>query len=128
VRRDTDAVTIGSGFVLTTADGDSSVMIARFLPGTRRVHVGDTVDWTAQDPATPHTVTFGPAPANRAAVIGFVNGAAVEPTTPPGQTISSGFLGAPFPRQRVTVTFNAPGTYDYYCAVHPNMQAEVMVM
>jgi plastocyanin len=25
-------------------------------------------------------------------------------------------------------TFTKPGQYDYYCAVHPDMQAEVMVM
>jgi plastocyanin len=118
VRTDTDAVTIGSGFVFTTGSGDQSVMIARFLPATRRVHVGETIDWTATDPATPHTVTFGPAPGNPAAVVNSTNGSAVLPTTPPGLTVSSGFLGKPFAMQTFKVTFNAPGTYAYYCALH----------
>lgn len=96
-------------------------MIARFLPGTRSIHVGDSIDWTATDPATPHTVTFGPAPANPAAVFNATNGSAVLPTTPAGMTVSSGFLGEPFARQRFTVTFNAPGAYEYYCALHRDL-------
>jgi plastocyanin len=114
-------VTIGSGFVFTTGSGDQSVMIARFLPATRTIHVGDTIDWTANDPATPHTVTFGQAPANPAAVINATNNAAVLPTTPPGLTVSSGFLGEPFGRQHFQATFNAPGTYEYYCALHRDL-------
>jgi plastocyanin len=121
VRADTDAVTIGSGFVFTTGAGDQSVMIARFLPGTRTIHVGDSIDWTATDPATPHTVTFGPAPANPSAVVNATNNTAMLPTTPPGLTVSSGFLGKPFASQHFSVTFNAPGTYQYYCALHSSL-------
>ena len=118
---DKDAVTIGSGFVFTTGAGDQSVMIARFLAGTRSIHVGETIDWTATDPATPHTVTFGNPPANPAAVVNASNGSAVLPTTPPGMTVSSGFLGKPSARQVFNGTFNAPGTYEYYCALHRDL-------
>jgi plastocyanin len=57
-----DQVTVGSGFVTVTSGGAQSVLIARFLPPNLKIQAGDTVTWTALDPATPHTVTFGPEP------------------------------------------------------------------
>ncbi len=116
-----DDVTIGSGFVKTTPAGSSSVMLARFLPTAREAHVGDTIEWTATDPGTPHTVTFGAAPNNPKAIINATNASAAIPASPPGHTVSSGFLGAPFASERFRVTFNAPGTYEYYCALHASL-------
>lgn len=65
-----------------------------------QVHVGTTVTWTNQDSA-PHSVTFQ----NGMKDSGLLN---------QGQSFS--------------YTFNTPGTYQYYCTVHPNMVATVTVV
>lgn len=72
-----------------------------YAPANLTVSVGDTVTWTNDDTA-PHTVTVtnGPEKFN-------------SPTLQQGQTY--------------TFTFTKPGTYSYYCAVHPDMKAAVTV-
>src|SRR5579875_2080638 len=38
------------------------------------------------------------------------------------QQVNSGFLGAPFPQGvQFRMTFTAPGTYAYYCALHDDL-------
>ena len=64
-----------------------------------QVRAGTTVTWTNQDSA-PHSVTFK----NGMKDSGLLN---------QGQSFS--------------YTFNTPGTYQYYCSVHPNMVATVTV-
>ena len=59
-----NAVTAGIGEVVATGGGTSYLAVMRFLKGTIKVHVGDTVEWTNLDPAEPHTITFGTEPAN----------------------------------------------------------------
>ncbi len=82
---------------------DASVMIMNyaFSPSSLTVAVGSTVTWTNMDTA-PHTVTVssGPVKFN-------------SPTLQKGDTF--------------TYTFTTPGTYNYYCAVHPDMTAKVTV-
>jgi plastocyanin len=68
-----------------------------FEPTDLRVNVGTTVTWTNNDP-TPHTVTGE----------GFDTG-------PLDQNASG------------TVTFESASTFDYFCAIHPNMQGRVVV-
>jgi plastocyanin len=72
-----------------------------FSPAALSIPVGTTVVWTNKDSA-PHTVTVssGPVKFN-------------SPTLQQGDTF--------------TYTFTQAGTYDYYCAVHPNMTASVTV-
>lgn len=70
-----------------------------FQPANIQVPVGTTVTWTNQDTA-PHSVTFR-------------NGMA-----------DSGLLQR---SQTFSYTFSTPGTFDYYCAVHPYMVARVTV-
>ena len=65
-----------------------------------QVRAGTTVTWTNQDSA-PHSVTFE-------------NGMK-----------DSGLL---YQGQSFSYTFNTPGTYQYYCSVHPYMVATVTVI
>jgi plastocyanin len=120
-------VIVGSGFITSNAGGQHSVSIDRFFPQSITVNVGEEVTWTAQDPATPHTVTFGAEPAGNPATPVGLDGAnhatlnAPYPTLFVGPTVNSGFLGQPFPSQMFVVRFNALGTYRYYCALHADL-------
>jgi amicyanin len=73
-----------------------------YQPGDMTVRVGETVTWTNQDQA-PHDVvtTAGPAVLK-------------SPLLSQGQSWS--------------FTFTLPGTYDYYCSVHPDMRARITVL
>lgn len=72
-----------------------------FAPASITVNEGDTVTWTNQDTA-PHTVT----------------------TTSGPQSLNSPYLSK---GQSWSYTFSAPGTYEYYCTVHPDMRARIVV-
>ena len=48
----------------------------------------------------------------------------VEPTSPADGFTASGNLGR---GSTHTVSFTAPGTYDYHCSLHPNMVGTVVV-
>ncbi|NUR25533.1 MAG: hypothetical protein HOV83_06735 [Catenulispora sp.] len=80
-----------------------SVSIAGFAYAPQNITVasGDSITWTNQDEA-PHTVT----------------------TTSGPQAVDSPMLSK---GQSFTFTFTAPGTYSYYCTVHPDMRAQVVV-
>ena len=70
-----------------------------FQPRTIEVPVGATVTWTNADEDA-HTVTSS-------------NGAFSSPGLDSGEIFSQ--------------TFTAPGTYSYFCALHPHMTARVIV-
>lgn len=72
-----------------------------FAPASITIDEGDTITWTNQDTA-PHTVT----------------------TTSGPQSLNSPYLSK---GQSWSYTFSAPGTYEYYCTVHPDMRARVIV-
>jgi plastocyanin len=72
-----------------------------FSPAAITVAVGDTVTWTNMDSA-PHTVTVSSGP------VTFTS-----PNLQKGDTFS--------------YTFHTAGTYQYYCAVHPDMMGSVTV-
>ncbi|HEX2421374.1 MAG TPA: cupredoxin domain-containing protein [Acidimicrobiia bacterium] len=78
---------------------DSAVAIAAFAfePAELGVPAGTTVAWTNNDP-TPHTVT--------------------------GDTFDTGALE---PGTTGSVTFEAAGTFEYFCAIHPTMRGRVVV-
>ena len=78
---------------------DVSVVDVAFAPADIEVPVGTTVDWTNGDPFA-HTVTAR-------------DGAFDSGTLDGGQTFSQ--------------TFGEPGTYDYFCAIHPSMTGTVTV-
>jgi plastocyanin len=141
-----DAVTAGIGEIVATGGGSDTVSVMRFLQGSIVVRVGDTVEWTNLDPVTPHTVTFGTEPAGppqppSANVSVDTDGArhAALPSPPspmlPANSVHSGFLQAAFQDRgppdalpqsplgvtRFRVTFNAPGTFKYICALHDDL-------
>ena len=70
-----------------------------FQPSDLTVPAGTTLSWTNHDGA-PHTVTFR-------------NGMGDSGTLSSDQSFS--------------YTFATPGSYAYYCRIHPNMTAEVKV-
>lgn len=70
-----------------------------YAPGNLRVPVGATVTWINRDSA-PHSAT--------------------------GQD-GSWDTGLLKQGERAALAFDAPGTFEYYCTVHPNMQARLTV-
>ena len=124
--------------VVTTGGGKHSGAVMRFLPGTMVVHVGDTVEWTNLGPVTPHTVTFGTEPADPMPpspppiVTVDSDGARHAMIGSPTENVHSGFLvaapqerrglaQAPLGVTRFRVTFTAPGTFNYICALHDDL-------
>ena len=73
----------------------------KFSPANLTIKVGDTVTWTNHDTA-PHNVVISDGP--------------VKFTSP---TLNTG--------DTYTYTFTVAGTYDYYCSIHPDMQASITV-
>lgn len=73
-----------------------------YSPAALTVRAGDTVTWMQHDEA-PHDVVTTSAP------VAFRG-----PQLSPGQSWS--------------YTFRQPGTYQYYCSVHPDMRASVTVL
>jgi plastocyanin len=138
-------VTAGVGAVLTTTGaGAQTLSLSRFLQDVVVVRVGDTVEWTNRDPATPHTVTFGTEPADPRPpslnVSSTVDGARQAVIGSTADSANSGLLvfapqdraGLPQAPQGVTrfrVTFTAPGTFNYICSLHDNlgMKGKVIV-
>ncbi|ATY11138.1 copper-binding protein [Amycolatopsis sp. AA4] len=72
-----------------------------YSPASLTVRVGDTVTWVQHDTA-PHDVVTTSAPV-----------AFRSPQLSQGQSWN--------------YTFQTPGTYSYYCSVHPDMRAQVIV-
>ena len=130
-------VAAGVGIVLTTSGaGSSTASLMRFLTRMIVVSVGDTVEWTSLDPSINHTVTFGTEPADprppSAGVTATADGARQAIITSQADNVNSGFL-SPAPQEkaglplappgvtRFRVTFHAPGTFNYICAVHDQL-------
>lgn len=123
--------------VSTTGGGVDSSAVMRFLRDKTVVRVGETVEWTNLGPIVPHTVTFGVEPANpMPPTPGLVttdsDGARHATIGSPTDSVNSGFLvaapqervGLPQSPQAVTrfrVTFTAPGTFNYICALHDDL-------
>ena len=87
----------------TAANVDVEIKGFAFNPQTIIIKKGSTITWKQMDSA-PHTATSTSAPAGAAFDSGTLN------------------KGASWSH-----TFNTAGTYEYYCAIHPNMKGEVIV-
>ena len=92
-------------------DAAVSIVGTSFQPATITVAVGDTVTWTTtQSIGQQHSVTSGKPGAADA-----------------GKEFDSG-LGLQDNGQSFPFTFQKPGTYDYFCQVHPTqMTGQVVV-
>jgi len=102
-------VALAIGFGVGVRPGDAraqagAVTIENFAfsPSSITVSVGTTVTWTNND-TVPHTAT---------------SNAGVSPAFDTG-TINPG--------GSASVTFNTPGTFGYFCAIHPQMMGTVVV-
>jgi plastocyanin len=84
---------------LSTTAGEVSIIDFSFQPATIEVAIGSTVTWTNDD-SVDHTVT---------ATEGSFN---------------SGVMGA---GDAFAQTFDTPGTFEYFCAIHPSMQGAIIV-
>ncbi|MDA4125891.1 MAG: cupredoxin family copper-binding protein [Thaumarchaeota archaeon] len=93
------ALLTGSKGDITIAIGAGSLTTGAFNPGNFTVKAGTTITWFNGDPAT-HTVTS-------------TTGVFDSGTFPSGHTYS--------------YKFNTPGTFPYYCVIHPNMKGTVIV-
>ena len=138
-------MTVGHGEIAATGGGSDSLSVMRFINPDITVHVGDTIEWTNEDPITAHTVTFGPEPqdlfdpSSNVTIDG--DGARHGVLNSPSDTVHSGFIEAapqdrtglaqaPSGVTRFRVTFNKPGIYPYIGSLHDflGMQGTVFVL
>jgi plastocyanin len=137
-------VAAGIGEVVTTVGtGSQTASLMRFLQETINVRVGDTVEWASLDPSINHTVTFGAEPTDprppSANVTPTSDGARQAVIGSPTDNVNSGFL-SPSPQDRAgltesspgithfRVTFTSPGTFNYICAVHDELEMKGTVI
>ena len=137
-----NAVTVGNGDIVATGGGSQSVSQLRFLNDKAEIHVGETVEWTNEDPVTPHTITFGVEPLNPPAGPGPIppssnvtvdaDGARHATINSTSDSVHSGFIvsapqeriglaQAPLGVTRFRVTFTHAGVYPYICALHDDL-------
>lgn len=71
------------------------------------IGAGETVIWTNDEPAIPHDVVWGS----------------------PGRPEAGSLFASPLlrPGEAFSYTFSEPGTYEYFCSLHPNMRGAVVV-
>jgi plastocyanin len=135
----TDEVTAGTGSIVATGGGSDTLSVMRFMHPDKVVHVGETVEWTNDDPVTPHTITFGAEPQGDPTVpsgnVPFKtdpDGVMRATVSSPGDNAHSGFIVAapqdqialPQPPPGITrfrVTFTRPGTFQYKCVLHDGL-------
>ena len=140
-----NVVTAGIGEAVATAGGSQSLSIVRFLHPATVVHVGEIVEWTNEDPATPHTITFGDQAGNPIPpspnVFVDADGARHAAINSIHDRVHSGFIvaapqeriglaQAPLGVTRFRITFTHAGTFPYLCVLHDNlgMKGEVIVL
>jgi plastocyanin len=140
-----NAVTVGVGEVEATGGGTRTLSVVRFMQKKVTIHKGDTVEWTAGDVITPHTITFGVEPQDlfdpSANVTVDADGARHAVINSTSDSVHSGFIQAapqdriglaqaPLGVTRFRVTFSKTGVYHYICALHDGlgMKGSVVVL
>ena len=110
---------------------DPNIAVLEYLPEKIRVVAGEQVTWTFDGPEA-HSVTFvppgSPVPSTETDPSLFGPTAATSPYD--GTTlVNSGVLplGQPVTAPTFSMSFAKPGTYTYYCVLHPNMIGTVTV-
>ena len=133
----TSNIAAGVGAISTTTGaGSQTSPLMRFERNTIIVRVGDTVEWTSLDPSINHTVTFGTEPLDprppsmsvqltsdgtREAVIGSSSDSVNSGFLSPAPQDRPGFVQSLPGVNRFRVTFKAPGTFNYICAIHDEL-------
>jgi plastocyanin len=101
---DANEVTTSSGGAVTTTVGSSDAAVSvkefAFSPGTITVAAGTAVTWTNNETGVAHTTTSDDGVWN-------------------SQTIQPG--------EDFTTVFADPGTFTYFCSIHPSMTATIVV-
>jgi plastocyanin len=140
-----NTVTVGHGEIGATGGGSNSLSVMRFTDPEITVHVGETIEWTNDDPITSHTVTFGPEPQDlfdpSSNVTIDADGARHGALNSTSDSVHSGFIQAapqdrtglaqaPSGVTRFRVTFTNPGIYPYICSLHDvlGMKGTVFVL
>ncbi len=127
--------TVLAGFEDPEANG---LEVQAFLPQDVTIKVGDTVNWKFTL-LEPHTVTFLPPDMERPADFMFLPGGKIAINSavflPSGgqEYGGTGYFNSGFPpptgEQFVySLTFTQPGTFPYFCALHPFMTGSVTVL
>jgi plastocyanin len=132
-----DEVTAGTGAITATGGGSDTLSVMRFMHPDKVVHVGETVEWTNDDPITPHTITFGVEPQGdpmppSGTMTKDPDGTLHATISSPTDSVHSGFIAAspqdqiglaqPAPGvTRFRVTFTRPGIYPYKCVLHDGL-------
>jgi plastocyanin len=118
---------------LLAGNGETGYAVNEYLPNAATIMTGDIVHWDF--PWTePHTVTFG-TPTGDPTVSPTPFPTAPVPYDGTG-SITSGLIGtgyAPGPPGSVAhtsfeVQFTKAGTYNFFCAIHPNMTGTITVV
>jgi len=108
---------------IRAGDGEPGYAVNRFLPETVYIRAGDTLTWEWDWPE-PHSITFGE-------ITGDPEGPShpgVSPVEHDGtEFVNSGILFPGPEPASFSVQFDAEGTFDYYCFIHPFMTGEVVV-
>lgn len=106
----------GDGNTAATADAEASAVslkLIAFKPDRLTVKAGTTVTWTNED-GTEHSVTSGTVKQGSSGVTPASDG-----------MFDSGLFG---PNKSFTFAFRTPGTYAYFCTLHPaTMRGEITV-
>ena len=108
---------------------NNNIAVLAYLPSSVTITAGKSVEWRIPGPE-PHSITFtadGKPPPTADSKL-------FAPTPPTGpydgkSLVNSGLapLG-PAPAAPFKVTFPTPGTFTYYCVIHPNMTGTVTVV
>lgn len=96
---------VAAGAVADDAEVAATVRVAGFAysPATVTIKAGQTVEWVFADGPIPHDV------------VGTSTNA------------PDGFASEQMSEGTFAFTFTAPGTYDYFCSIHPQMVGKVVV-
>jgi plastocyanin len=137
-----NGITAGVSAILANGGGSQTAAVMSFLGAFTVVHVGDTVEWTNRGAPVFHTITFGTEPANDMPASSGVtldsDGVRHAVVSSPNDNVNSGFIGSPNQETvgqpqgtldftRFRVTFTAPGTFNYICALHDELGMRGMI-
>ena len=142
----TPAAAGGTTWEVAAGVGEEQAQVLRFLPDRLEIKAGDTVRWTNHGGTEPHTVTFPgdspppelilvePQPAGPPLIV--LNPELMQPAGGDSYDgmgfANSGWLqeeavefpeGVEFPHTW-ELTFDAPGEFPYYCALHGGAEGE----